>query len=308
LQFTAVHWIGFFIILFILLSVDLGVFNKKSHRISFKEAVLYTILWISVALIFDLIIYNVFDHRKALDFLTGYLLEYSLSVDNIFVFLLIFSYFKVEAKYQHKVLFWGIIGAIVFRLTLIFVGTELMKKFEWIIYIFGIFLIISGIRMLFPSKEEGNIEKNPLVNILKKIFPVTSDFVNGKFFVKQSGKFFMTPLFIVLTILESTDIVFALDSIPAVLSITQDPFIVFTSNAFAILGLRSLYFAIAGFMDKFRYLKVGLSIILVYIGVKMCISNTIHISTEITLLILFVILSLSVLLSIIIKPKKKIKS
>ena len=257
MQFTAVHWIGFFIILFILLSFDLGIFNKKSHRISFKEAILYTILWITVALIFDLIIYNVFDHRKALDFLTGYLLEYSLSVDNIFVFLLIFSYFKVEAKYQHKVLFWGIIGAIVFRLTLIFVGTELMKKFEWIIYVFGIFLIISGIRMLFPNKEEGNIEKNPLVNILKKIFPVTSDFVNGKFFVKQSGKFFMTPLFIVLTILESTDIVFALDSIPAVLSITQDPFIVFTSNAFAILGLRSLYFAIAGFMDKFRFLKVG---------------------------------------------------
>jgi tellurite resistance protein TerC len=305
LQFTAVHWIGFFIILFILLSFDLGIFNKKSHRISFKEAILYTILWITVALIFDLIIYNVFDHRKALDFLTGYLLEYSLSVDNIFVFLLIFSYFKVEAKYQHKVLFWGIIGAIVFRLTLIFVGTELMKKFEWIIYVFGIFLIISGIRMLFPSKEEGNIEKNPLVNILKKIFPVTSDFVNGKFFVKQSGKFFMTPLFIVLTILESTDIVFALDSIPAVLSITQDPFIVFTSNAFAILGLRSLYFAIAGFMDKFRFLKVGLSIILVYIGIKMCISDIVHISTEITLLILFVILSLSVLLSIIIKPKKE---
>lgn len=305
MQFTAVHWIGFFIILFILLSFDLGIFNKKSHRISFKEAILYTILWITVALIFDLIIYNVFDHRKALDFLTGYLLEYSLSVDNIFVFLLIFSYFKVEAKYQHKVLFWGIIGAIVFRLTLIFVGTELMKKFEWIIYVFGIFLIISGIRMLFPSKEEGNIEKNPLVNILKKIFPVTSDFVNGKFFVKQSGKFFMTPLFIVLTILESTDIVFALDSIPAVLSITQDPFIVFTSNAFAILGLRSLYFAIAGFMDKFRFLKVGLSIILVYIGIKMCISDIVHISTEITLLILFVILSLSVLLSIIIKPKKE---
>lgn len=305
MQFTAVHWIGFFIILFILLSFDLGIFNKKSHRISFKEAILYTILWITVALIFDLIIYNVFDHRKALDFLTGYLLEYSLSVDNIFVFLLIFSYFKVEAKYQHKVLFWGIIGAIVFRLTLIFVGTELMKKFEWIIYVFGIFLIISGIRMLFPSKEEGNIEKNPLVNILKKIFPVTSDFVNGKFFVKQSGKFFMTPLFIVLTILESTDIVFALDSIPAVLSITQDPFIVFTSNAFAILGLRSLYFAITGFMDKFRFLKVGLSIILVYIGIKMCISDIVHISTEITLLILFVILSLSVLLSIIIKPKKE---
>ena len=305
MQFTAVHWIGFFIILFILLSFDLGIFNKKSHRISFKEAILYTILWITVALIFDLIIYNVFDHRKALDFLTGYLLEYSLSVDNIFVFLLIFSYFKVEAKYQHKVLFWGIIGAIVFRLTLIFVGTELMKKFEWIIYVFGIFLIISGIRMLFPNKEEGNIEKNPLVNILKKICPVTSDFVNGKFFVKQSGKFFMTPLFIVLTILESTDIVFALDSIPAVLSITQDPFIVFTSNAFAILGLRSLYFAIAGFMDKFRFLKVGLSIILVYIGIKMCISDIVHISTEITLLILFVILSLSVLLSIIIKPKKE---
>lgn len=305
MQFTAVHWIGFFIILFILLSFDLGIFNKKSHRISFKEAILYTILWITVALIFDLIIYNVFDHRKALDFLTGYLLEYSLSVDNIFVFLLIFSYFKVEAKYQHKVLFWGIIGAIVFRLTLIFVGTELMKKFEWIIYVFGIFLIISGIRMLFPNKEEGNIEKNPLVNILKKIFPVTSDFVNGKFFVKQSGKFFMTPLFIVLTILESTDIVFALDSIPAVLSITQDPFIVFTSNAFAILGLRSLYFAIAGFMDKFRFLKVGLSIILVYIGIKMCISDIVHISTEITLLILFLILSLSVLLSIIIKPKKE---
>ena len=305
MQFTAVHWIGFFIILFILLSFDLGIFNKKSHRISFKEAILYTILWITVALIFDLIIYNVFDHRKALDFLTGYLLEYSLSVDNIFVFLLIFSYFKVEAKYQHKVLFWGIIGAIVFRLTLIFVGTELMKKFEWIIYVFGIFLIISGIRMLFPNKEEGNIEKNPLVNILKKIFPVTSDFVNGKFFLFFFGKFFMTPLFIVLTILESTDIVFALDSIPAVLSITQDPFIVFTSNAFAILGLRSLYFAIAGFMDKFRFLKVGLSIILVYIGIKMCISDIVHISTEITLLILFVILSLSVLLSIIIKPKKE---
>ncbi len=284
-----------------MLSLDLGVFNKKSHRISFKESILYTILWISVAVIFNFIIYIVFDHKKALDFFTGYLLEYSLSVDNIFVFLLLFSYFKVDPRYQHKVLFWGIIGAIIFRFSLILAGAHLMVKFHWIIYVFGIFLILSGIKMLFQSEKEEKTINNPVVNFIKNIFPVTQDFVKSKFVVRQNGKLFLTPLFIVLIIVETTDIVFALDSIPAILSITQDPFIVFTSNAFAILGLRSLYFALAGFMDKFRFLRVGLSIILVYIGIKMCLSNTFPISTEITLLFLLVVLSASVLLSVLIK-------
>jgi len=286
-----------------MLSVDLGLFNKHSHKISFKESILYTILWITLAMIFNVGIYYFFDHQKAIDFLAGYLLEYSLSVDNIFVFLLLFTYFKVNPLYQHKVLFWGIIGAIVFRGILIILGASLIIKFHWIIYIFGIFLIFSGVNMFFQKEKKTEHNKNPIVKLLNKFFRITPDYVEGHFFVKSKGKLFATPLLTVLAVVETTDIVFAFDSIPAILAITQDSFIVFTSNAFAVLGLRSLYFALAGLVDKFRYLKYGLSIILVYIGIKMLLSKIYPISTEFTLGVLVIILSLSVVLSSVIKKK-----
>ena len=287
-----------------MLALDLGIFNRKSHTINSKEALLFSGIWITLAIIFNIWVFYYFGHQRGLEFLTGYLLEYSLSVDNIFVFILLFSFFNVPKRFQHKVLFWGIIGAFLMRGVLIIIGATLIITFHWIIIIFGAFLIISGTRMAFHKEEKVEPNKNPIVKIVKKLFPVTENYVGGKFFVKYKTGIMVTPLLIVLVIVETTDLIFALDSIPAILAITQDTFIVFTSNAFAILGLRSLYFALAGIVDKFKYLKYGLSVILVFIGFKMLLSDVFHISTSISLVVLLLVLAISMTLSFIIKNKK----
>ena len=255
-------WIGFHIFIFLMLALDLGVFHRKSHTVTVREALTWSAVWISLALIFNAGVFFVRGYDSALEFLAGYLLEESLSVDNLFVFLLLFSYFKVPADYQHKVLFWGIVGALVMRALFIGIGAVLIAQFHYILYLFGIFLVITGVRMAFDKGDEVNPENNILVKVFRRFFPVSDKYDGSKFFTLENGERKATLLFIVLLIVEATDILFAVDSIPAVFAVTQDPFIVYTSNIFAILGLRSLYFALAGIMNLFHYLKFGLSIIL----------------------------------------------
>jgi len=286
-----------------MMSLDLGVFHKKAHKVPVREAVLWTSIWVVLALIFNSLIYLEMGRTKALEFLTGYVIEYSLSVDNIFVFILIFSFFKVNEKYQHKVLFWGIIGALIMRGIFIFTGVALIARFQWIIYIFGGFLIITGIKMLFTGDIEIEPDKNPVVKFFRKFLPVTETTHEDKFFVRQNSKLFATPLLLVLLIIESSDLIFAVDSIPAVLAISHDRFIVYTSNIFAILGLRSLYFAISGIMEYFRYLKTGLAFVLTFVGVKMCISNYYEIPILLSLIVIISILLISVIASVIIRKK-----
>ena len=300
-------WVGFNAFVLVMLALDLGVFHRKAHAVKIKEALLLSAFWISLALIFNVVVYFWKGPDKALEFLTGYLIEESLSVDNLFVFLMIFSYFNVPARYQHTVLFWGILGAIIMRAIFIFAGVALINKFHWIIYIFGIFLIFTGIRLALQKEREIHPEKNPVLRLFRLFMPVTKDYVEGKFFVKEAGKYFATPLFIVLLVVETTDVMFALDSIPAILAITSDPFIVYTSNVFAILGLRAIYFALAGIMQLFRYLSYGLALILVFVGVKMLISGFVHIPVEIALGVVVGVLLISVLASIIKKPKAEDK-
>lgn len=266
-------WIGFHIFIFLMLALDLGVFHRKSHTVTMREALTWSAVWVSLALIFNVGVWYTRGHDAALEFLAGYLLEESLSVDNLFVFLLVFSYFKVPADYQHKVLFWGIIGALVMRALFIGVGAVLIAQFHYILYLFGIFLVITGIRMAFDKGDEVNPEENILVKLFRRFFSVSDKYHGSNFFIIEDGVRKATLLFIVLLIVEATDILFAVDSIPAVFAVTQDPFIVYTSNIFAILGLRSLYFALAGIMNLFHYLKFGLSIILTFIGVKMLIMD-----------------------------------
>ncbi|MCY7377023.1 MAG: TerC family protein [Pyrinomonadaceae bacterium] len=274
---------GFLIFVLIMLALDLGVFNKKAHVVSFKEAMTWSIVWVVLALIFNAGFYyyasSKFGADKgqqfALEFLTGYILEYSLSIDNIFVFVLVFSYFGIPAKYKHRVLFYGILGALIFRAVFIALGSALLS-FSWIIYIFGAFLIITGIKMFFTDSEEIEPEKNFLVRVFKKIIPVTHSIKDKSFFVKENGVTHTTPLFIALLFLEATDIVFAVDSVPAIFSITKEPLIVFTSNIFAIMGLRSMYFMLAGVIDKFYLLKYGLAIVLIFVGLKMVWLNPMY--------------------------------
>ena len=295
MEITLWHWGGFVLFLLIMLALDLGVFNRKQHVVNVKEALITSGIWIALSLFFNGGVFYWMGHDKGLEFLTGYLLEKSLSVDNIFVFILLFSFFDVPQKYQHKVLYWGIIGALVMRAILIFIGTALIVQFSWIIIIFGAFLVIAGLKMAFQKHEKVEPDKNPVVKFVKKLIPVTQEYQEDKFFVKiDKGGLFATPLLIVLIVVETTDLIFAFDSIPAILAITHDPFIVFTSNAFAILGLRALYFALAGFMDKFHYLKMGLSIILVFIGFKMLVANVFHISTVLSLVVILIVLAVSI--------------
>jgi tellurite resistance protein TerC len=298
-----VFWIGFNVFVAIMLALDLGVFHRKTHKVSVKEAVIWTGVWITLAIIFNLLIYFDMGKTKALEFLTGYVIEYSLSVDNIFVFILIFSFFQVNEKYQHKVLFWGILGALIMRAIFIFAGVALINRFQWIIYIFGGFLVITGIRMLLHSESKIEPEKNPIVRFFRKFLPVTDTMHEDKFFIKKNSKSYATPLFLVLLIIESSDLIFAVDSIPAILAISQDSFIVYTSNIFAILGLRSLYFAISGIMEYFRFLKIGLAFVLTFVGVKMCTSNFIEIPVIYSLLVIISILLISVVASVLIKKK-----
>ncbi|MDZ4806338.1 MAG: TerC family protein [Candidatus Eisenbacteria bacterium] len=287
-------WIGFNAFIVGMLVLDLAVFHKKPHEVKFKEAAGWSVFWIALALVFNAGLWFVRGQQAGLEFLTAYLIEKSLSVDNLFVFLLVFSYFAVPAKHQHGVLFWGILGALVFRFIFIIAGIELLESFHWLIYVFGAILIVSGVKLWQEKEKKIEPEKNPLVRLFRRLMPVTPEYHDGKFFVRQSGKLAATPLFVVLLVVETTDIVFAVDSIPAVLAITRDPFIVYSSNAFAILGLRALYFALSGVMRMFHHLHYGLSAVLVFIGVKMIASEFVKVPTVASLAVVAAILAVSI--------------
>ncbi len=296
-------WIGFNVFVLAMLALDLGVFHRQAHVVSLRESLTWTTVWISLALLFNAGVWHFAGATKALEFFTGYVIEKSLSVDNVFVFALLFSYFAVPPVYQHKVLFWGILGALVMRAVMIAAGAALIAKFAWIIYVFGAFLIVTGVKMIFKREEQIHPERNPLVRLFKKFMPVTSGYRGDKFFVRENGVRLATPLFVVLLLVEFSDLIFAVDSIPAIFAVTKDPFIVYTSNVFAILGLRSLYFALAGVMDKFHYLKVGLGVVLSFVGVKMMLAHTAwKIDTLVSLGVIVMILAASVVLSLL-KPK-----
>src|SRR5512136_2857352 len=297
-------WIGFNVFVLAMLALDLGVFHRKAHVVKFRESIAWTFVWVVLALLFNAGVWHYYGSQKALQFFTGYLIEKSLSVDNIFVFALLFSYFAVPPVYQHKVLFWGILGALVMRAIMIAAGAALIAKFTWIIYVFGAFLILTGIKMIVKREEEIHPERNPVVKWFKKLMPVTPDYRGDKFFVRENGIRMATPLFVVLLLVEMSDLIFAVDSIPAIFAVTKDPFIVYTSNVFAILGLRSLYFALAGVMDKFHYLKIGLGVVLSFVGVKMILAHTAwKIDTLVSLGVIVLILTTSVVWSLI-TPKK----
>lgn len=291
-------WIIFNVFVLALLAIDLGVFHRKAHAVSFREAMSWTVVWIVLALAFNAGLYFWRGPQTALEFFTGYLIEKSLSIDNIFVFLMVFAYFKVPDKLQHKVLFWGILGALVMRAIFIFTGVALLNRFDWIIYVFGGFLIVTGFRMAFQKEKEVDPEKNVVIRFFKRFFRVTHDYQGSKFIVKQDGKWVLTPLFLVLMIIETTDLVFALDSIPAILAITPDPFIVYTSNVFAILGLRSLFFAVSGALLRFRYIHYGLATVLIFVGIKMTISEWYHLPTAVSLGVVAFLLGGSMVASI----------
>ncbi len=299
-------WVGFNVFVLAMLALDLGVFHRKAHVVSLRESLTWTGVWVVLALIFNAGVWHYAGPQKALEFFTGYLIEKSLSVDNVFVFALLFSYFAVPLKFQHKVLFWGILGALVMRAVMIALGAALITKFAWIIYVFGAFLILTGIKMIVKREEEIHPERNPVVRWVKKLMPVTSDYRGDKFFVRENGILMATPLFVVLLLVEISDLIFAVDSIPAIFAVTQDTFIVYTSNVFAILGLRSLYFALAGVMDKFHYLKIGLGVVLTFVGVKMILAHTAwKIDTLVALGVIVLILTASVVLSLL-RPKKTV--
>jgi tellurite resistance protein TerC len=291
-------WIGFSLFVLTMMVLDLGVFHRKAHIVSLREASIWTVIWISLALTFNAVVYIWRGHQSALEFLTGYIIEWSLSMDNVFVFAVILNYFAVPKEHQHRVLFWGILGAVVMRLSFILIGTALLKKFHWIIYIFGAFLIYTGIKMFLHRGGEIHPEKNPLLKLANRWLAVTPTYQGQKFFVRQNGRRLATPLFLVLIVVEATDVVFAVDSIPAIFGITRDPFIVFTSNVFAILGLRALYFLLAGMMGMFRYLDNGLAVVLCFIGAKMLLNEVYHIPIGISLGVVCLILAVSVIASI----------
>lgn len=316
---TIIAWGIFLLIVVALLALDLGVLNKNPHEISTSEALKMTALWIGCALAFtfavvaayqndwfalrssspDAVIQNGDGWDAGLQYLTGWLIEKALSLDNIFVMVMLFSYFKVPGKYQHEVLFWGIIGALVFRGVMIVLGAALVNRFSWVMYVFGVLLVISALKMMFGKDDDFDADNSTIVKIIRKIYPVSSELDEGRFFTKLNGVKAVTPLFVVLMVIESTDILFAVDSIPAVFSVTTDSFIVFTSNIFAILGLRSLYFVLASIMNKFEYLKVSLFILLLFIGVKMLLVDFIHISIGVSLGAIVVILGVGIIASVI---------
>ena len=309
---------GFMAFVLAMLAIDLGVFNRKEHVVSIKEATIWSAIWVALALVFAGGFYQYtltkfgaeVAKTSTLEFLTGYILEYSLSVDNIFIFVLVFSYFGIPAKYKHRVLFYGILGALVFRAIFIALGSAMMQ-FHWVIYLFGGFLIITGIKMFFTSKEEIKPEKNLLIRIFRKFMPVTHTIDGKSFFLRIAGRWHATPLFIALLFLEATDIIFAVDSVPAIFAVTSEPFIVFTSNIFAILGLRSLYFMLAGMIDKFYLLQYGLAIVLVFVGLKMVWLNDLFggkFPISYSLGFILSVISGSIILSLIFPHRKEIVS
>jgi tellurite resistance protein TerC len=291
-------WTGFSAFVLAMLALDLGIFRRKSQEIGLREALVWSAVWIGLALAFDASIYYWRGDEKALQFLTGYLVELSLSVDNLFVFLLVFGYFKVPAQLRHKALFWGITGALVLRALFIAVGITLIARLHWIIYLFGALLVISGVKLTLQGDKEIHPERNPVLKLFRRFMDVTPQYEDARFFVKQQGRILATPLFVVLLLLESTDLVFAVDSVPAVLAISSDPFIVFTSNVFAILGLRSMFFSLEGIMKRFRYLHYGLSAVLVFVGTKMLLAGFYKIPTGLSLLVILSILTISFIASL----------
>jgi len=300
---NVILWAAFNVFVLGMLALDLGVFHKKSEEITVKNALVWTGVWITLAMCFNLFVYQYFGKQEAIEFFTGYIIEKSLSVDNIFVIIIIFSYFHVPNAYQHKVLFWGILGALVMRVIFIFAGIELIHRFHWLIYIFGGFLIVTALRMVFAAEEKLQPERNPVVKLVRRIFRVTPSFEGDQFFVSRNSKLWATPLFVVVILIETTDLIFAVDSIPAILAITDDPFIVYTSNVFAILGLRSLYFALSGIQEYFHFLKYGLAAILAFVGAKMCLSDFYKIPVYDSLIVIVSILAVSVVASLLF-PKK----
>lgn len=305
MRHSILTWVSFLLFVFFLFVLDLGVFHRKHHEIKVREALLLSAFWIALSLLFNVGVYFLHGKTRALEFLAGYVIEKSLSMDNIFVFLVIFKYFSVPAQYQHKVLFWGIIGALAMRAIFIAVGVTLIHKFHWVIYVFGVFLIFTGYKMLTQKEKEIHPEKNPLLKLFKKFMPVVNHYDEAKFFTKENGKRCATPLFVVLLVIETTDVIFAVDSIPAILAISRDPFIVYTSNVFAILGLRALYFALAGIMPLFHYLHYGLSAILIFVGAKMLITDIYKVPIGIALGVVAGILLLSILVSVLFSKKEE---
>lgn len=292
-------WIAFNVFVFGMLSLDLGVFHRQAHAVGKKEAGVWCLVWVTLAIVFAAGVWKWMGTEKALEFVTGYVIEYSLSVDNIFVFIMIFTYFAVPPAYQHRVLFWGILGALIMRGIFIWAGALLLQHFHWIIYIFGAFLVFTGIKMLLKQEEHLDVEHNPVIKLLRRIMPISSKYAGQNFFVKEGNKRAATPLFAVLLVVESTDVIFAVDSVPAIFAVTLDPFIVYTSNVFAILGLRSLYFLLAGVMDLFIYLRYGLAVVLALVGIKMMLVDFYKIPIAVSLGVVVGILLISVIASLI---------
>jgi tellurite resistance protein TerC len=306
-EITPWHWAGFIVCVLVFLALDLGVFHRRSHIVRFKEAFAWSALWFALAMVFAGALSHWRDREEAVQYTTGYLIELSLSLDNILVIALIFSAFRVPPQFQHRVLFWGILGALIMRGAMIAVGAALIHRFAWVLYLFGLFLVFTGIKMLFSGQETVEPEKNPALRLARKFFSVTPEFMGAKFFARLDGRFLLTPLALVLLLVETTDLIFAVDSVPAVFSVTQKAFIVFTSNVFAILGLRSMYFLLAGALGYFRYLKFGLSVVLVFVGAKMLLDShgktprwfQFDISTGVSLLVVAGILLAAIALSAI---------
>jgi tellurite resistance protein TerC len=297
-------WILFNVFVVAMLVLDLGVFHRRTHTVKFREALIWSLVWIAMAAAFAVVIYFWHGRTPSLEFVTGYVIELSLSVDNLFVFLLIFRFFQVPPEHQHKVLFWGILGALIMRAAFIVAGVGLIQRFHWIVYVFGAFLVYSGIKLFTQENAEIHPEKNPVLRLFRKWVPVTKEYEGNKFFVRRPG-LYATPLLVVLVVVETTDLLFAVDSIPAILAITRDAFIVYTSNVFAIMGLRSMYFALAGMMEMFRYLHYGLSLVLIFVGAKMLLSHYYEIPTVVALGCVAGVLIVSVLASVV-NPRKSV--
>lgn len=299
-------WIVFSLSVFVLLALDLGVFHRKSHAIGIKEAMIWSAVWLGVAVLFNIIVYFWHGQETAMEFAAAYIVERSLSVDNLFVFLLIFSYFKVPAVHQYRVLFWGILAALVLRAVFIMTGITLIQNFHWLIYIFGAFLIYTGIKIALKKEDEGaDLSQNRVLCLCKRFLPTSEHYDGGKFFSRNSGKWLVTPMFLVLLVVETSDLIFALDSVPAVLGVTLDPFVAYTSNIFAILGLRALYFALAGCMLMFRFLSGGITVILIFVGAKMLVSGFYEVPVGIALGVIVLVLAVAIALSVLIPGQKE---
>jgi tellurite resistance protein TerC len=297
-------WIGFIVFVLAMLAIDLLVFHRRAHEMRIREAAVWSVVWISLSLLFNLGVYFWFGADRALEFLTGYVIEKALSIDNLFVFAVIFSAFAVPAALQHRVLFWGIVSALVLRAAFIVLGAEILQHFHWVIYVFGAFLVFTGIKLLVKSDADVNPEKNPVLRFFRRVVPTVDGYRDTNFTVRENGRRYATTLLVVLVVIETTDIIFAVDSIPAIFGITQDPFIVFTSNIFAILGMRALYFVLAGMLDKFRFLKVGLALVLCFVGAKMLIAGIYKLPIGISLAVVAALIGGSIVLSLF-RPKAK---